>query len=77
MQLLAKNSDVKESLIQIEAIDWYACSYRYKRWDIKSLVICMPRKYHEPVQTENEVTPHVIVRGSTDSRQHTIKVSFA
>ena len=66
-QLLAKNSNVKESLTQTEAISMQS--------SLGLITGHLPRKYHEPVlRTGNKVTCLVIARGSTDSRQRTIRV---
>ena len=66
-QLLAKYSNVKESPIQTEAIGM--------RSPLGLITGHLPCKDHEPVlRTGNEVTCLVIVHGSTDSRQQTIRV---
>ena len=67
MQLLAKNFNVKQSLIQTEAIGM---------WSQLGLITShLLHKYHEPVlRIGNEVTCLVIARVSTDSRQWTIRV---
>ena len=64
-QLLAKNSSVKESPIQTEAIGMQSLLGL-----ITSHLLC---KYYEPV-LGNEVTCLVIACGSTISRQQTIRV---
>ena len=66
-QLLAKYSNVKENLIQTETIGM---------WSLLGLITGhLPHRDHEPVlRTGNEVTGLVIVHGSTDSRQQTIRV---
>ena len=67
MQLLAKNSNVKESPIQTEAIGM--------RSPLGLITSYLPCKYHEPVlRTGIEVTCLIIARGSTDLRQQTIRV---
>ena len=66
-QLLAKCSNAKESPIQTEAIGM--------RSSLGLITDHLPHEDHEPVlRTGNEVTCLVIVRGSTDSRQQTIRV---
>ena len=65
MQLLAKNSSVKESLIQTEAIGMQSL--------LGLITSHLPCKYHEPV-LGNEVTCLVIACGSTNSRQRTIRI---
>ena len=66
-QLLAKYSNVKESPIQKEAIGMQS--------PLGLITGHLPHKDHEPVlRTGNEVTCLVIARGSTDSRQQTIRV---
>ena len=67
MQLLAKNFNVKESLIQTKAIGMWS--------PLGIITGHLPRKYREPVlRTGNEVTCLAIVCSSTDSRQWTIRV---
>ena len=66
-QLLAKNSSVKESPTQTEAIGIQS--------PLALITSHLPCKYHKPVlRIGNEVTCLVIACGSTKSRQWTIRV---
>ena len=67
MQLLAKNSSVKEAPIETEVIGMQSSLGL-----ITSHLAC--NDYDPILRTGNEVTYIVIMHGSTDSRQRTIRV---